>query len=798
MLLSFNAGATDIGDLHGNNSQGVSDSLGEIVTVVGVITVGTGTFCTTYTDCYLQDATAGIMLYHPRIPATFAVGDSVQITGEVEQYRGMTEIVPDSALIHILSSGATIPETLLVTCQDVDEIFQPDYSEPNEGRLVRINDVTYSGTWPSPGNSGGVDISDGRGTCEMYIDRDTDLDDMTPPSGTFSVVGVVKQYDGYSPPFTSGYELLPRSSLDIILPNAPRIVAGPEETAIQPTSVSIEWETDVLSSSVVEYGLTAAYGSEVSDATMVIDHSVELSSLTPGTIYHYRVKSTDANGTTISGDRVFCSGSAAGSTGEIQIYFNKSVETSYSTGTDAETVPDLSGKVIEKINAAQHTLDVCFYSFSLSGVRDALIAAHNRGVDVRYIYECDNWTTYIGNLTSAGITCIADDYGSNDGDGIMHNKSIIFDADTRGDTDPSDDWIMSGSWNATISGNNPSQNHQNLIFIQDQSLATAYTEEFEEMWGSSTMTPSAVNSRFGANKTDNTPHKFVVNGRDVELYMSPSDAVSQHMADKILSASESCYFALMSFTRLTQANALEDMWYYHDPCFQLKGVFDSAQGSPGAYSRYHDMVADPYAEYPWDPVADDVHLDGEGGTLHHKYAIIDVNDADGDPIVITGSHNWSSAAENYNDENTLMIHCAQTANIYLQEFAARYHNAASGGGTQELVPAHELLVTVTPQSQNLLIEWDPIACGYSYVLYRFTEAFGDTTGVAPLTTMTTPTSYTDVGVLGSDTVNYFYLLLPRNMYDEPFGDGVRFGEFDFSSGVLPGCKTPSPTPKEER
>jgi len=794
LLACGSAFATDIGDLHGNNSQGEADSLGVVVTVEGVITVGTGLFTSSYTDAYLQDETGGVMLYHPSIPATFAIGDSVRITGEIEQYRGMTEVVPDSALIVFLGSDAQIPDTTVLTCNEVANSFQPDNSEPNEGRLVRINDVSYTGTWPSPGNSGPVTLNDGTGNCIMYIDWDTDVDDMTPPGGTFSVVGVIKQYGGFSPPWTSDYEILPRTSIDIILPNAPQIIDGPEEGDITPTSVTIRWETDVASSSVVEYGLDISYGSTESDATLVLMHEISLTGLTPGSIYHYRVKSTDTNGTTISGDRVFGSASHPSSTGEIEIYFNKSVDTSYSTGTDATTVSDLSSKVIEKINAATNSIDAMFYSFSLSGVANALINAHNSGVDVRFIYEADNYGTQIGNLIAAGIPCINDEYGSNDGSGSMHNKFLIIDADARGDTDPSNDWIMTGSWNASISGNNPSQNHQNIVFIQDQAIATTYTAEFEEMWGSATMTPSAVESRFGANKRDNTPHNFVVNGIDIEVYMSPSDATSQMMADKIYNAQESCYFALMSFTRFTQANALEYMWYYHEPCFQLKGVFDSAQGSPSTYSRYHDMVADAWADYPWDPPADDVHLDGESGTLHHKYAIIDVNDLDGDPIIITGSHNWSSAAENVNDENTVMIHDEESANLFLQEFAARY---AAAGGVMDLTPTDDLVVTTIPSGNNLTIEWDPIACAYSYALYRFTEAFGDTTGTTPLGIITTPTSYTDIGALGDDTTNYFYWLLPLNMYDEAFGAGVRFGEFDFASSAGTSAKKHTPSSREK-
>jgi hypothetical protein len=46
-------------------------------------------------------------------------------------------------------------------------------------------------------------------------------------------------------------------------------------------------------------------------------------------------------------------------------------------------------------------------------------------------------------------------------------------------------------------------------------------------------------------------------------------------------------------------------------------------------------------------------------------------------MVVTGSHNWSNAANTENDENTLVFHDARIANLYTQEFAMRYRN--SGG-----------------------------------------------------------------------------------------------------------------------
>ena len=86
----------------------------------------------------------------------------------------------------------------------------------------------------------------------------------------------------------------------------PDITAGPAATPADCSAV-VTWTTDEPSSSVVQYGPTVAYGSTASTAGNVTSHSVALSSLTPGTAYHYRAGSTDGsgNGPTWSGDQSF-------------------------------------------------------------------------------------------------------------------------------------------------------------------------------------------------------------------------------------------------------------------------------------------------------------------------------------------------------------------------------------------------------------------------------------------------------------------------------------------------------------
>ena len=77
-------------------------------------------------------------------------------------------------------------------------------------------------------------------------------------------------------------------------------------------SATITWTTNEGSTSQVEYGLTTAYGSStVLDSTLVTSHTVTVSGLTAGTLYHYRVRSRDASGNErISSDFTFTTASA--------------------------------------------------------------------------------------------------------------------------------------------------------------------------------------------------------------------------------------------------------------------------------------------------------------------------------------------------------------------------------------------------------------------------------------------------------------------------------------------------------
>ena len=77
----------------------------------------------------------------------------------------------------------------------------------------------------------------------------------------------------------------------------PPVISNVQATSITPASAIITWTTDIVSNSQVNYGTTPAYGSTALNWPKILQHSIALTGLTPGTLYNYTVLSQDPTGT---------------------------------------------------------------------------------------------------------------------------------------------------------------------------------------------------------------------------------------------------------------------------------------------------------------------------------------------------------------------------------------------------------------------------------------------------------------------------------------------------------------------
>jgi phosphatidylserine/phosphatidylglycerophosphate/cardiolipin synthase-like enzyme len=303
--------------------------------------------------------------------------------------------------------------------------------------------------------------------------------------------------------------------------------------------------------------------------------------------------------------------------------------TLYFSNPDSPTAGSFRGgpdeALAQAIREARLSVDAAIYHLNLWSIRDALIAAHQSGVKVRVVMESDNMDEVeVQDLVAAGIEVIGDRRES-----LMHNKFVVIDGSQ----------VWTGSLNFTING--AYYNDNNLVCIRSSRLAQNYTSEFEEMF---------LRDFFGDNVLDNTPYpSLTIDSSQVETYFSPDDDTAEHIVELVRSAQKEIRFLAYSFTSDEIAEAILER---AAAGVQVSGVFEEGQYYSNTGTEL-DRLAD---------AGLDVRLDGNPRNMHHKVILID------NQIVILGSYNFSRNAEEFNDENTLIIHNGEMAAQVLTEF----------------------------------------------------------------------------------------------------------------------------------
>ena len=104
----------------------------------------------------------------------------------------------------------------------------------------------------------------------------------------------------------------------------------------------------------------------------------------------------------------------------------------------------------------------------MDGIRDALVQAHERSVQVRVVFEQNNINgagREYHNLKNAGVEVRADGNSA-----YMHDKVMILDGKV----------VLTGSYNWSSHAEN--DNDENLIVITSDNLAGTYESEFQRIW----------------------------------------------------------------------------------------------------------------------------------------------------------------------------------------------------------------------------------------------------------------------------------------------------------------------------
>lgn len=330
-------------------------------------------------------------------------------------------------------------------------------------------------------------------------------------------------------------------------------------------------------------------------------------------------------------------GAVSTSNQSFELYFTNPVRP-----FSGNTEDGIEYRLIEKINNAETSLHGAFFEFDLQSVADALISAHQRGVDVSLIYDNDHTDSdpQMTEMIKAGIKAVPDERSA-----YMHNKFLVVD----------NQCVWTGSFNLTV--NAAYKNNENAFYLCNQSLADNYQAEFSEMFA----------GEFGPSSPSNTPNPNISAGElNIQSYFAPEDNVSEKIVSAVSNSQTSIHFLAFSFT---DDSVGQEMLNRQSSGVSVSGIFES-RGANTESSQCESLLRG----------GADIHLDGNPYTLHEKVIIIDGK------TVIFGSYNFSANADKSNDENLLIIENPEFAQKFESEFQARLAESISPSGKTCVAP----------------------------------------------------------------------------------------------------------------
>lgn len=410
----------------------------------------------------------------------------------------------------------------------------------------------------------------------------------------------------------------------------------------------------------------------------------------------------------------------------VQVYLNHSESSEYKEPYRQQTRlgDNLEKQIVDAITHAKSTVDIAVQELRLPKVSQALADRQKAGVKVRIILEntySRSWSSLTLDevnkldkrererynefrkfidinqdnqltpeeinqrdalviLQTAKIPWLDDQADGSAGSSLMHHKFVI--VDNRIVIITSANFTLSDTF-GDFTNSSSLGNANNLLQIDSPELASLFTEEFNIMWGDGP--EGKPDSRFGLKKPMRSPKTITLGTTQITLQFSPTSPTqpwsnsSNGLIGKTLdSATKSIDMALFVFSEQRLANILENR---HQQSVQIRALIDP-QFAYRPYSEALDMMGVALSNkckyelnnHPWQNPITTVGVPSlpKGDLLHHKFGIID------NQTVITGSHNWSEAANSGNDETLIVIENPTVAAHYVREFARLYAKGKPG------------------------------------------------------------------------------------------------------------------------
>ena len=126
-----------------------------------------------------------------------------------------------------------------------------------------------------------------------------------------------------------------------------------------------------------------------------------------------------------------------------------------------------ASQVIYWLSRANESVHIMIYSFTLDSIGDAIIRAHQKGVDTKVVFEKSQISEYseFFRLAEAGIQVRNDTNPA-----LMHHKVAIIDGSI----------ILVGSYNYSDFAED--DNNEDLLVIRSSDVASTFEQEFQRIW----------------------------------------------------------------------------------------------------------------------------------------------------------------------------------------------------------------------------------------------------------------------------------------------------------------------------
>jgi len=339
----------------------------------------------------------------------------------------------------------------------------------------------------------------------------------------------------------------------------------------------------------------------------------------------------------------------------------------------------------------------CFYEFRYAPVVTAFKAALDRGVDVGLIIDAKvNESTdkdgvfhesypreeNLRLLAASGIPDTRVKLRQARRSNIQHNKFMVR---LAGGTDPVEVWT--GSTNLSLGGIHGQTNVGH--WLRDQQIASQFVRYWELLFDDPGGTAAdsaaeriAKNKVFRSAVQDLSPApadlRQVSEGVTVVFSPRPDTTVLDSYARLLDSARAQACITLAFGINAVFKEVLKDNTPLNHLVFMLLEKKDAPtpdsttpfvrlNASNNVYKAWGSFLADPVYQWARETNALQLGLNQHVSYIHSKFMLIDpLGD---DPLVVTGSANFSGVSVKENDENMLIIRgAARVADIYLTEF----------------------------------------------------------------------------------------------------------------------------------